>query len=670
MMEFKPLTNQFKQQESETKMANNCRYYLKAVSEDKNALERLYKIMKYEDTEYCISSVREAYALNMDEYVRQEGLDNVEDTEGGFNWLQVGSGLAADVQDAIYEDYAGYFWLFISGDVAGSAESWFNGEDTPEERAENGARRTSLNTIAKALGIGIELWGHEEFYTFQEHFIMNVKGAMAVAETKDWNSYSESEIHDMKLEFKDMDEDEKKDCPLNDPDFDPDAIGFGEDYCSFSSAGKIYEAKAKVGKKKSAPAKKTTSKKPACKKAAAKKVSENKINLEYKVKDDAGKRSVVITGTKGKAEGLIKIPVEIEKIPVVSIGDSAFYGCGGLMSVTIPDGVTSIGEYAFYYCSGLTSVTIPDSVTSIGDFAFEGCSGLTSVTIGNGVTCIGNSAFEGCSGLKSITIPGSVTSIGGAAFRDCSGLKSVTIPNNVTSIGANAFSGCSTSLFDIKTISGVKLVDGWVVGHGDSFSGDLNLTGVRGIGASAFEDCSGLTSVTIGNCVTSIGSGTFWGCSALTGVVVLDSVTSIEDCAFAWCKCLKSVSLPKHLEGKLPRYVFNGCPEDLKITYRALSAATAAPKTKIGKEETAFAQKTVAKKDTIKKGSAKKPAAKKTAAKKLATQKPAAKKFASKEPIAKKDAVKKPATKKPAVKKVPTKKPTAKKAVKKTAKKK
>lgn len=258
------------------KMANNVHYYIKAVAKDKSALERLYKIMKYEDTEYCISSVRKAYALNMDEYVSQEGLNSIEDTEEGFLCEQVGSCATGDVQEAIYEDYAGYFWLFISGDVAWSAKPWFNGEDKPEERAENGARLTSLNTIAKALGIGIELWGHEEFYTFQEHFITNAKGEMVVAETKEWNGYTEAQIEDMKYDFADMDESEKEYCPLNNPDFNPDAIGFGGDYCRFSSAGKIYEAIAKGNKKKSSPAKKavapkkTTAKKPVAKKTVKK----------------------------------------------------------------------------------------------------------------------------------------------------------------------------------------------------------------------------------------------------------------------------------------------------------------------------------------------------------------------------------------------------------------
>ena len=103
--------------------------------------------------------------------------------------------------------------------------------------------------------------------------------------------------------------------------------------------------------------------------------------------------------TKGdkKYSGSITIPSSIKvndaKYPVASIGDSAFYYCSGLTSVTIPNSVTSIGKGAFYECRGLTSVSIPNSVTSIGDYAFAFCSGLKSVNIDYSVT---SSAFSGC----------------------------------------------------------------------------------------------------------------------------------------------------------------------------------------------------------------------------------------------------------------------------------
>ena len=127
---------------------------------------------------------------------------------------------------------------------------------------------------------------------------------------------------------------------------------------------------------------------------------------------------------------------------VTSIGDSAFYDCSSLTSVSIPNSVTNIGDGAFCF-SGLTSITIPNSVTNIGDDAFYGCFDLTSVTIPNSVTSIGEYAFWCCSGLTSITIPNSVTNIGDRAFGYCSGLTSVTIPNSVTNIGYQSFYCCS-----------------------------------------------------------------------------------------------------------------------------------------------------------------------------------------------------------------------------------
>ena len=108
-------------------------------------------------------------------------------------------------------------------------------------------------------------------------------------------------------------------------------------------------------------------------------------------------------------------------------------------------------SYSSYSNEYSGQVSIPETVaynektyrvTNIGDWAFYGCSGLTSVTIPNGVTSIGGAAFSGCSGLTSVTIPNSVKSIGEGAFSVCSGLTSVTIPNSVKSIGNSAFSGC------------------------------------------------------------------------------------------------------------------------------------------------------------------------------------------------------------------------------------
>ena len=97
----------------------------------------------------------------------------------------------------------------------------------------------------------------------------------------------------------------------------------------------------------------------------------------------------------------VRIPSEINGLPVTHIGESAFEG-KDLKGVTIPDGVISIGDDAFAR-NQLTSLIIPDSVTSIGVGAFYK-NQLTSVTIPDSVATIGDSAFEN-NQLTSVSIP-------------------------------------------------------------------------------------------------------------------------------------------------------------------------------------------------------------------------------------------------------------------------
>ena len=136
------------------------------------------------------------------------------------------------------------------------------------------------------------------------------------------------------------------------------------------------------------------------------------------------------------------IPSAVDDLSVTSIGDSAFYRCRGLTSITIPDSVKSIRNYAFSGCTGLTSVTIGNGVTSIGQRVFWVCSGLTSITIPDSVTSIGGSAFSDCSGLTSVVIKGNITEIPYACFNGCSSLENIVLPSSITTIDNKAFSGC------------------------------------------------------------------------------------------------------------------------------------------------------------------------------------------------------------------------------------
>ena len=72
-------------------------------------------------------------------------------------------------------------------------------------------------------------------------------------------------------------------------------------------------------------------------------------------------------------------------------------------NITLPTGLMSISESAFYGCKGLTSITIPASLTSIEYGAFAYCTSIISITIPAGVF-IGAQVFSGWISSQTINI--------------------------------------------------------------------------------------------------------------------------------------------------------------------------------------------------------------------------------------------------------------------------
>ena len=173
---------------------------------------------------------------------------------------------------------------------------------------------------------------------------------------------------------------------------------------------------------------------------------------------------------------------------IKAIGDFALYYCD-ISDIVIPEGVETIGRYAFARLPDYRvhrSVSIPQSVTSIDKYAFanhqgmdiyiqdlrkfiEACISESSIymseygllgvcrlflnneevndlVIPEGITSI--PCFAGCSSLTSVTIPEGANFDSAAAFQNCKNLKQAKFPNSCQIIPPGTFdnSGLTTMI--------------------------------------------------------------------------------------------------------------------------------------------------------------------------------------------------------------------------------
>jgi hypothetical protein len=310
---------------------------------------------------------------------------------------------------------------------------------------------------------------------------------------------------------------------------------------------------------------------------------------------------------------------------VTSIDAYTFTAVGALTSVEFGTSLEIINAYAFMQCTGLESVIIPDSITSIGNNAFYQCTSLTSIKfkiLDPGTNYI---QLDNVSKLPTIKNNDESITYGSSVFTNVptqdakyliEGCKDL-IANNYdpsaeaddgsctyTVIAGNANTNCvDPSLVEILYVStgphqgtyslalDNKLhLDGSASQH-EITEGDLDISGVRytikirddvtSIGNYVFQNCIGLTSVTIGDNITNIGVGAFTGCTSLTSynyvlpdatqktvnlenpdftdmtiilrgfdytftseLIISDSVTSIGVGAFYQCTSLTAVTIP------------------------------------------------------------------------------------------------------------------------------
>lgn len=162
---------------------------------------------------------------------------------------------------------------------------------------------------------------------------------------------------------------------------------------------------------------------------------------------------------------------------VTEIGDTAFYQCANLVSVTIPKSVTNVASKAFYECSSLRYVKIADGGTPLafkdnyqfwtspldsayigrnleygstvrygGQSPFVGRTAsfytpIKKVEFGDSVTVVGRNLFRFSVSLERIVFGDNVTEILNYAFGNCTALTVLELPASVTTI-KSAFDNC------------------------------------------------------------------------------------------------------------------------------------------------------------------------------------------------------------------------------------
>lgn len=286
---------------------------------------------------------------------------------------------------------------------------------------------------------------------------------------------------------------------------------------------------------------------------------------------------------------------------VTEIGKDVFQGCVGLTNVTIPDSVKKIGTWSFYMCKGLKNVDIPANM-EIGDSSFRQ-SGLEQVTVSGGsvgnyafhridnlkkisINCetIGEEAFSGCDYLTDITLGENVKTLGDKAFYTCDALERVEIPSTVTDIGEKTFYSCPAlkeaiiragtvkagTFYNCRALTTLIISDNAMLDASftaaNTYAKETLKTvkiGKGEIGNSAFNGCPNLTTVELGNGVTSVGDNAFSKCTALTSVNIGDGVTSIGKNAFNGCTALTNANIGS---GAIGESAFNGCTSLTNVT--------------------------------------------------------------------------------------------------------
>ena len=296
--------------------------------------------------------------------------------------------------------------------------------------------------------------------------------------------------------------------------------------------------------------------------------------------------SVKSLSTQGKNKSMLNLVIpgvvsyNGNKYKVGVINYDAFKGQSNIMRVYIRYNVTRIAQSAFENCANLSTVYMPSSLTNVGYRAFGGCVTLRTVFYANPTpssTSVVPGSFPWNSGMTlyvSKVHPNSVENArkvtafdyfqtirkngracdftfsdhgyfcvtkapaSDGSTRGEMSLVGIQANNNLS----NAWSGTyNDGIFDFDVVA---IADSACLG--DTGIKNVNLTGyskLRRIGESAFNGCTALSSVTLGQSVLEINDYAFKNCSALTTFNVTNNVSDFAPEAVDGCSNLATITV-------------------------------------------------------------------------------------------------------------------------------
>lgn len=298
-------------------------------------------------------------------------------------------------------------------------------------------------------------------------------------------------------------------------------------------------------------------------------------NLEFTVLDPVAK-TVSVKGINDASTDPIIIPSiakdgEVE-YTVTTIAEKGFYNFTKVTAFTLPESLTTIQAKAFCYCTSLQDVVIiPSNVTSIGDLVFAAWKTPIQFKSENPAV-LGNNVFRDDNKQNApILIPCGAYNVYAAekGWTDISQsgtnnrLEEICLWNIPTTFSDEQFTYEITSKYPAEvTITGLSnlslidlTIDSYVTYYDHNFSivsiadnafkqnttiqtVKIESENLTTIGASAFYQCSNLTSFAFHDGLQVIKNRAFTGCTKIENLLIIPAtVQTIDEYAFAEVQC-------------------------------------------------------------------------------------------------------------------------------------